>query len=305
MSTPPVIGRPAGRGQRSLSPFLLASIGLLVLVTIGAVVLLFVGTFEYRFSRVFATLIVFGLFTGLTGIDTSRVLASRKYYTPFALFANVYMLALSLVVIWVRDKPVTVMFLDFVGITLYVFALGRVALFGASVLLKAHAYGRRLLLATALGSAVLLAVCAVLFTIPVGMWAFHVDTPDLYWRICVALLIITALGVAVTSLLYWALSADERAARKQAHPSPYASHQPAPMPPSGAQPPGVRPYVGPRSAPAQTPQQATPPPQASPPAQGGAPQPWPMLPDGRPVPALPNGQPDFEALRRAVSDGSR
>lgn len=302
MSTPSVVSQPTpprptppktGSSERVLSPFLIASIGLLVLVTIGAVILLFVGDFSYRSSRVFATLLVFALFTALTGYDTRASLTSRTYYTPFALFANVYMLSLSLIVIWVRAEPRWVpMFFLFTGVVLYVFALARVALLGASFLLTAQQQGKQLLTMAAVAASVLLAAAAVLFTIPMGLWAFAIRVPDLYWRISIAVLIITALAIAVTSLLFWAATAGQREARRLDRGAPYGGRGLAPRdwPPPAPQRP--QPVL-------QTPQpQQTPHPQQTPPSL----RPWPIMPSGRPVPSLPNGQPDLNALRRAVLD---
>lgn len=273
--TTPQSSRPAAPPRR-FSPFLLLSMGLLVLVALATIALLFVGDFSGRYPRVVSTLVVFVLFTVLTGFDTRQSLSGKKYYTPIALVTNVYTLALSLVVIWVRAASVAnrpydawIFFWTFVGATGLIFGVCRAALFGASLLLRAQQYRERLLSTASLTASCLVGLCAVLFTIPLGFWAFGRRTPDLYWRLAVAVLIITAVAVAISSLLHWTVRGQERAQHPPVPPMPAVAHGWGPPP--GPGPYGPSDAFGP-SGQAPRPRQEFAPPQANPPQRTVPPQ---------------------------------
>ncbi len=277
---------------RKLSAFLKVSIILLAALSIASISLLFIGDFEGKFERVFATFLIFAVFVVLTAIDTRRDQRS-EWYAPVALIANSYILALLLIVTWMTS------FGFFLGWEIFwksvlVIAVVR-AVIGCCQILISMGNGRpEPLVRFAFITSVLAVVTGILFTAPVAIEVFDVIIPDLYWRIAVASLLLTALALAITLLLRWSYtSADRETARaqRQARLAAQAAAQPQPL-------------QSQRPAPGQAPLQ----PQVVQPAQPTAPAqpaqlaqpllPWPTFPDGRPLPVSPDGQPDFSALHR-------
>lgn len=275
---------PSAAPQRQLSTFLKVSIILLAALTVASISLLFIGDFQGKFERVFATFLVFAVFVGLTALDTRRELKS-EWYAPVALIANSYILALLLIVTWMTPYDPFSLGWSLLWKGIVVVGVTRLVLLCCQALLtmsegKPESIGR-----FAFITSMLAVLAGILFTAPIAIETFDVTIPELYWKIAVATLILTALGLAITLLLRWFYGAPERdaaravaAAKRESmpDPAPYRGEIPAaPLAPQGI------------------PFSAVPAAQA-PPAQA-APQllPWPTFADGRPIPALPNGQPDF------------
>ncbi|MGK0714912.1 hypothetical protein ACR5KS_02420 [Leucobacter sp. W1153] len=266
----------AATGQhRKLSTFLKVSIILLAALSIASISLLFIGDFEGKFERVFATFVVFAIFVLLTAIDTRRDLRS-DWYAPVALIANSYILALLLIVTWMTPFGFWLGW-DIFWKSVLVIAVVR-AVIGCCQLLISMGNGRpEPLVRFAFVTSVLAVVAGILFTAPVAIEVFDVIVPDLYWRIAVASLLLTALGLAITLLLRWSYGASEREAARGARRAQVAAQQAsAPV----------------QSAPASVDQRP-----ALADAQPGQLLPWPTFPDGRPLPVGPDGQPDFSVLR--------
>ena len=278
--------------KKPMSMFLRVSIILLIGLTLASISLLFIGDFEGRFERIFSTFALFAVFVVLTAIDTSRDRAN-EWYAPVALIANTYILGLLLVVIWMTPYTSYGLVFEIFWKSFLVILVTRLVILCCELLMRTgrdnDETGNRFAFITS----VLAVLSGILFTAPVGIEAFNLRIPDLYWKIATALLILTALGLSVTLLLRWANGAEERAARRAATaPEPYRA---APIAVADAQPEAA-------ALPAVD--------VAQPVAQGGlldleqptvsqaAPAeqvllPWPTFADGRPIPARPDGQPDF------------
>ncbi|MGK0740832.1 hypothetical protein ACSHWG_02975 [Leucobacter sp. Z1108] len=255
--------------HRGLSTFLKVSIILLAALSIASISLLFIGDFEGKFERVFATFVVFAIFVLLTAIDTRRDLRS-DWYAPVALIANSYILALLLIVTWMTPFGFWLGW-DIFWKSLLVIAVVR-AVIGCCQLLISMGNGRpEPLVRFAFITSVLAVVAGILFTAPVAIEVFDVVVPELYWRIAVASLLLTALGLAITLLLRWSYGANEREAARSARQAQVAAQQ---------------------SQQAQSHQM-----QAQVSVQSQQLLPWPTFPDGRPLPVGHDGQPDFSALR--------
>lgn len=290
-------------GKKKLSMFLRVSIILLIGLTLASISLLFIGDFGGRFERVFSTFALFALFVVLTAIDTSRQRAS-EWYAPVALIANTYILGLLLIVIWMTPyDPFGLMF-EIFWKSFLVIVVTRLVIVCCELLLRTGSdtdeAGNRFAFITS----VLAVLSGILFTAPVGIEAFSLHVPDLYWKIATAVLILTALGLSVTLLLRWANSSEERARKRRAAVDARAVATPAqlagapvaqqPGAPVRAEPP-AQPFVQ------QPAQQLVQPPVPQPLPQGAPPAgqqdvvllPWPTFADGRPIPAGPDGQPDF------------
>ena len=216
-ATPAARPEPGGvePGKKKLSMFLRVSIILLIGLTLASISLLFIGDFGGRFERVFSTFALFALFVVLTAIDTSRQRAS-EWYAPVALIANTYILGLLLIVIWMTPyDPFGLMF-EIFWKSFLVIVVTRLVIVCCELLLRTGSdtdeAGNRFAFITS----VLAVLSGILFTAPVGIEAFSLHVPDLYWKIATAVLILTALGLSVTLLLRWANSSEERARKRQA-----------------------------------------------------------------------------------------
>jgi hypothetical protein len=260
---------------RKLSTFLKVSIILLAALSLASISLLFIGDFEGKFERVFATFVVFAVFVVLTAIDTRRDLRS-DWYAPVALIANSYILALLLIVTWMTPFGFWLGW-DIFWKSLLVIAVVR-AVIGCCQLLIAMGNGRpEPLVRFAFVTSVLAVVAGILFTAPVAIEVFDVIVPDLYWRIAVASLLLTALGLAITLLLRWSYGATEREAARRERETRAAQLRAQQVP----QHMHVQAQVHHQEVLVQ--------------AQPLLP--WPTFADGRPLPVGPDGQPDFSALR--------
>lgn len=279
----PAPAAPVAAGKK-LPTFLKISIILLAALSIASISLLFLGDFEGKVERIFSTFFAFAIFVGLTAFDTRRG-QRNEWYAPVALIANSYILALLLIVIWMTPAGWSLGW-DIFWKSVVVIAVTR-AVVGCAQLLLDMGEGRpKPLSVFALLTSLLATVAGILFTAPVAIEVFDVEVPELYWKFAVAALLLTALGLAITLLLRWAYTgADREAARREREASRAAEAQFQ----LEFQSQHAQVFV-PQQAPLQAPQ-----PQPAP--QPGRPLlPWPTFADGRPLPARPDGQPDFSAL---------
>jgi len=283
-----------------LSTFLKVSIVLLAGLTIASISLLFIGDFEGKFERVFSTFALFAVFVLFTAFDTRRGQKS-EWYAPVALIANAYILGLLLIVIWMTPYDSFSLIWEIFWKSVLVIVVTRLVILCCQLLLQAGNRLPAVVTRFAFVTSVLAVLSGILFTAPVGIEAFDLHVPDLYWKIATALLILTALGLSITLLLRWSYGADAREAARAAAPAAPAAPQPYPQ--GGAQPLAQAPQQAPQQ-PQQAPQapevqqaQVQQQPQAQQASQPAQPLlPWPTFPDGRPLPARPDGQPDFSAL---------
>ncbi len=289
----------SGSGQKRLPMFLKISIVLLVALSIASISMLFLGTFEGSFVRVFSTFVIFTVFVLLTALDT-HLNQRSSWYAPVALIGNSYILALTLIVTWMTDyEPFFLGWLIFWK-AFYVIFITRVVVASCQLLIGRDDRYPPVTGIFAMITSVLAVVSGILFTAPVAIVVFDVRIPDLYWRFAVAALLLTALGLAITLLLRWQYGAAdrerariEREAALRAQQAQFAAQFSNGAPwPGGAYPQAAQ------SAPAPEMQIAPPvAPVQAPEAQGDL-LPWPTFADGRPLPMLPDGQPDFSALNR-------
>ncbi|MGO1538789.1 MAG: hypothetical protein ACTHZ9_07750 [Leucobacter sp.] len=288
-------GAVAEAPQNKLSMFLKVSIILLSAVSLASISLLFIGDFEGRFERVFSTFVLFAIFVLFTAFDTRREQKS-EWYAPVALIANAYILGLLLIVIWMTPYHPFTLGWEIFWKSLLVIVVTRAVILCCQLLLRLGEHLPALVTRFAFSTSVLAVLSGILFTAPVGIESFDVNVPDLYWKIATATLILTALGLAITLLLRWYYSADIRAARKaraeaerrlNAASATQVQNQPLPHAPQQNQHPQHQ---------QQAPQQVQHAPQEQAPPQQLLP--WPTFADGRPLPAGPDGQPDFSVLQR-------
>ena len=293
----PAIGAEPNEPNEGLSTFLKVSIILLAALSVAAIALVFIGDFEGKVERITATFLIFAVFVALTGFDTSRG-QRNSWYAPVALIANSYILALLLIVTWMTEGGF------FLGTSIFwksiiVIAVTRAVVACCQVLLnmgegKPEPLGR-----FAFVTSVLAVVSGILFTAPLAIEVFGIEVPELYWKIAVAALLLTGLGLAITLLLRWSYGAEDREIKRSERVADAAAQLAKVQ--AGQIEPGRAPAAP--SAPVATSggtrsRQALPPQPAQNTAIFGAATaqpllPWPTFADGRPLPAGPDGQPDF------------
>lgn len=295
MPAAPQLAVPQGPAPKKLSMFLKVSIILLIGLTLASISLLFIGDFEGRFERVFSTFALFAVFVVLTAIDTSRE-KRNDWYAPVALIANTYILGLLLIVIWMTPYRYYSLLFDIVWKSILVIVLVRLVIICCELLLRSGQKSGEVTNRFAFATSILAVLSGIMFTAPIGFDAFGLRVPDMYWKIATAVLILTALGLSVTLLLRWAGKSDARAEHRAAVEAAQAeAFRAAATANAGGSSAGAQ-----QGYPAALPQQAA---QAQDPApQDPAQQPsdeeegllpWPTFADGRPIPAGPDGQPDF------------
>ncbi|UOR00954.1 hypothetical protein MUN77_12480 [Leucobacter allii] len=276
--------QPAAHPRR-LSTFLKISIILLAGLTVASISLLFIGDFEGKFERVFSTFALFAVFVLFTALDTRREQKS-EWYAPVALIANAYILGLLLIVIWMTPYDAFTLIFEIFWKSIFVIVTTRLVILCCQWLLGLSESATEVVSRFAFVTSVLAVLSGILFTAPVGIAAFDLYIPDLYWKIATALLILTALGLSITLLLRWSYGSEAREAARQARAAarqaPYSALE---QPASAAPYPGAAPQAA-SAAPAQLADPAAP-------AQAQPLLPWPTFADGRPLPAGPDGQPDF------------
>lgn len=241
---------------KRLSTFMKVSIAILSAVTIASISLLFIGDFEGKFERVFSTLALFTVFVLLTAFDTRRE-RNNEWYAPVALIANAYILGLLLVVIWITRYGFDLQF-TILWKSAFVIVTTRVVMLGIELLLRVGGGKIPALTKWGLVTSIFGVLSLIMFTAPLGIEAFDIKVPQLYWKFSVATLILTALGLAITLLLSWYYRDGTKPAVQN-----------------------VAPYV-PGGGPQSEPQPEL--------------LPWPTFADGTPLPMLADGQPDFSAL---------
>jgi cytochrome bd-type quinol oxidase subunit 2 len=242
------------------------------------------------------------VFVVLTAIDTSRDRAN-EWYAPVALIANTYILGLLLVVIWMTPYDSFSLMFQIFWKSFLVILVTRLVILCCELLLRTGREGDEAGNRFAFVTSVLAVLSGILFTAPVGIEAFRLHIPDLYWKIATAVLILTALGLSVTLLLRWANNSEERAAKRAADKAAReAGVLGAPFAPVTQVAPALavdaaHAPAGEAAEPAHAPAEVVSPVAPQQTQQAQQPTeillPWPTFADGRPIPARPDGQPDF------------
>ncbi|WP_430591786.1 hypothetical protein [Humidisolicoccus flavus] len=305
-----------------ISPVLFAAIILLGILAIMTIALIFVGEFEGKVSRVIATVIVFGAFTGLLALDMAL---SRKSVIPLIIgvVANLYFLAVLMIVIWITPTSWDSPFVFFGSIIWVIGTVRILALVAWWLALVGERSSTSMLRILGRITAALFGLIGVALTLPAVMAAFETEPAQLYWQFTIAAIVVTALAVSVVVLLVWnerndRISAAEKRAREQgllpqqqrssvpfpggehgvvpnpagSWPNPqYGSGQPNP----GQYNPGQYPqggFQGQQAASGFGGQGQARPGQPGP--GGYTAQSWPRYPNGEPLPANPDGSPKFQ-----------
>lgn len=283
--------------DRKLTTLMLTNIIILSLVGVTSILIMLFGTFDGKGIRVTSTFLVFAAFTAFTAWDSND--KNPRRYVPIGQVGNIYMLALSLMQIWLTlGGSSRARYYGSTEILWNVLVIIVLVKIGVILVQKISDYTVRpqsSLSLFAMISTCAFAITTVLFTLPSGLKSL-VTFGDGYWKLSTAVILLAGLSLSVMVLLAWFFK--EIPTR---HPglSQRVNSQHKPVF-GGGQPPLLNPVN-----PTQNTTPVSPPTTVSSPVNG-APQfsppvataiPWPVFPSGLPLPAKPNGRPDFTALR--------
>lgn len=270
--------------NKKLSSYMMTSIAILAVVGFASILLILFGDFENKMGRVASTFVAFVFFTVFTAMDTSTKRPVKSI--PLAAFFNIVILSLSLSATWLglfSDKKDDYDYAEYYSGFLNFFNvifIGVVGRLGSMAVQKALQYTStpQSIVNTVAGvSAGSFGIATLLYILPQGFR--DADFGDTYWKIAIAFILLAGLTTSILVLLLWfyreeGLNPFRNTLRDGQQTAPTASANP-----------GVT---------------GTPQPETIP-ANGQETLPWPVFPNGDPLPALPNGRPDFEALQKATS----
>lgn len=289
--TPPVTK------DRKLTTLMLTNIIILSLVGVTSILIMLFGTFDGKGIRVTSTFLVFAAFTAFTAWDSND--KNPRRYVPIGQVGNIYMLALSLMQIWLTLGGYSRTRYYGSGEILWnVLVIIVLVKIGVILVQKISDYTVRpqpSLSLFALISTCAFAITTILFTLPSGLKSL-VSFGDGYWKLSTAVILLAGLSLSVMVLLAWFFK--EIPTRHAGIPQ-RTNFQQRSVFGGGSQP------VGNPNSPVQNSDPVSPfapiispvngVPQFSPPVATAIP--WPVFPSGLPLPAKANGRPDFTALR--------
>ena len=168
--------QPPSTARARLPKFLSFSIYALVGLTLLTIVALFIDSIDNKGGRIFLTFVVFGIFVGLTALDTLKS-TERRWYPPTALLSNGIFLGASLLTIWLTPASYYgyIFAVEFSIIVLYAIIL-RAAVFLGFLAMDAVDKNNRELETiernSSLGATILANIAAVLFVAYIA--AYHI-----------------------------------------------------------------------------------------------------------------------------------
>lgn len=273
----------------------------LIAVGVISVVAVMIGSFNTIVSNAVLTVIALAAFALIVWVETIGADNRPLWMTVSVVLVWAAVLLAWAIKIWLPyfddwyadSAPLRLFQILLIG------GIARLAFLHAQLVLRKYAKYRELLTASIFAnvSVFLVGALALLLVVPLvsGPW---IDYPELYWRIVSAVAILAAVATVVVPLFRLiggriaagngagANGADGSVAAAEAGVAPV---QP-PVAPVAQQQPAVQQSAIQAPPVVQAPQQL---PQGSP--QQPELLPWPLFPDGSPLPQLPNGQPDFSA----------
>lgn len=286
-----------------------------------AILLMLFGNFEGKVSRVISTLLLFALFTLCSSYHLGRSKAAMRS-TLLSQSGNIYMLILGLVLIWGTLAVNNYQDITILPMTLCIVGLVQLGIFVTEYIAKFMDSPHKQLTTAAYLTSAGMTCTTALFTLPIGLNDL-VSFGEGYWRFAVAILLFTGIMISITGFIVWAFRSDISNEQNSTMPTQRASSPP--------QYPGTKPFnqvpdhhksfpepssvnvVPPVEekklefkveAPAPAPEKPMVA-ESSPYLSQGvpefaspvfAPTPWPVFPNGQPLPANSNGRPDFTSL---------
>lgn len=273
----------SGLGEQpafKLATSVIANIIIISLVGLASILLMLFGTFEGKTSRLISTLIVFAAFT-----FGSHWMSKSKSGVMVAQVGNIYMLALSLVLIWgsLNTQDPYSSEGEIVFNTIMVVLIAQLAILVTQRLTGVAAHAPQRVVAMVAKCAVgAMVATGILFTLPFGLFDL-MEFGGVYMKISIATTLFAALAISIMSILLWSINSTRKKMQAGLPSSPTVSNP-------------VGPQAQPR-VPADGGHLAVSQPSVFPPTGT---QPWPVFPNGQPVSARADGSPDFAALLEAA-----
>lgn len=303
-SAPVTPTAPAANSQ-VLSPIMKFNISVIAAVGAISILLMLFGEFEDKGLRIFSTLLLFGFFALFTTLDSRQV---KPLYMYIGQLANVYMLVLGLVLVWwtlALPQPGHHGYYDNIfyfdsRIVFYIIMLAgiiKLAVFLIQLSLRSSTSSHNQLAIGAKVTSFGVGVTAFLGTLPLGLEPF-IKFGEAYSRIAIAALLFTVLSLAITAMIYWFFKEKTPIVNHYGAPNTQVPAYGAQNVPQGPQSPQPSPYPGAQPFVPQNASQGF----VAAPQQPAAPLPWPLFPNGQPLPANANGQPDFAALHNYINN---
>lgn len=295
---------PSGQPKfKTLTNLMITNISILALVGIASILVMLFGDFDGKGIRVASTFLVFAAFTAFTALDSND--KNPSWHLPIGQLGNIYMLGLSLIQIWAtlgsgsRDRYYDEF--QILGNTVFIVLVVKAGTMIVQKISDLIYLDRPHLPLAAKISALSFAAATVLYTLPSGLdWISFFKFGEGYWRLSTAVILLAGLSLAITVLLAWFYGVFANQKRTfGGNPAVNASAQPVntgvTQPQANTNAPVTAPVLSKPVAPQNSPAAPVGPPEFAPPAKAALT--WPVFPSGLPLPAKPNGRPDFGALR--------
>lgn len=293
------------RISEKLAPFMLTNFVVIGIGTAATIIALLFGNFEGKVIRTISTLVVFAAFTIFAAMDSKRKAPAR--YMMIAQVGHMYMLGLSLILIWGSLSSKSNSFQEFSIFTdmLIIIAIVKAGILVIQKVSDAMHIPHQWLNLVAKWGAISIALTSLLYTLPFGT-DFLFTFGEAYWKLSIAVLVFSACALSMTIMLAWQLREDDDDDEATAPPVQRAQSAGSTAPLSDMQVVG---RTSPRNALSNAPQ-LPPSHPASPSATTVAteylrpvsgPQPWPVFPNGQPLPATQSGRPDYAVLQYVAS----
>lgn len=266
------------------------------------ILLMLFGNFEGKVSRVISTLVLFGLFTACSSYHLGKSKEAGR--SPLlSQVGNIYMLLLGLVLIWGTLGVNNYQDITLLPLTLCIVGLVQLGIVVTEFISRLQAAPQKQLVMSSFLTSAGMVATTFLFTLPLGLNDLT-HFGEGYWRFSIAVIMFTGIMLSITGFVVWAF---------RSQPDPQISSVISSAPAYGKP---VRPTVPVQSIPEvpKTDNRPTVPASSSetlnPYVQNGVPQfappvtapmAWPVFPNGQPLPAKPNGRPDFSALQTVAN----
>lgn len=297
-----------------LSTATITNIVILSVVGFTSALILLFGQFEGKTARVISTLVAFALFTLFTTWGAKK---RSERQAQLSIVGNIYFLGISLVLIWgsllssTTPDPYDYDYME-EGIVVFlsVLLLAAIVKVGSiimTILSRPIGSEHSQVNSSATLSSVLFGITLVLLTLPIGLYSV-IDFSEFYWRIMVAVLILAALFISIEAVIFHSFKDKEPNATVEAsaddantsnsNKTTEATEDPenSIQAPVEAKSAGTDGSAVKKEQPKQINNEPT---QYSAPIAPTAP--WPVFPNGLPLPAKPNGRPDYHALQYMAS----
>jgi uncharacterized membrane protein len=209
--------------RRRLPPGLWIAIGALVAITLLVIVSLFLGDVPARGTKVIVTIILFGMFVGVTIGELAIADRDRGYPVAFGVVTSVYVLAWCTLLTWLEPVAAGDRLArggDNAGIALLMLVpllvVAKLPVVAVWLFLRPAGTDRTLRALTWVSAGLLGALAVVLFLPLLLGRSFRVEVGDWFGRLIVIVAMLAFLAASIDVLLTWWTGRDRRRAARAA-----------------------------------------------------------------------------------------